>query len=381
MADGERSPLLSDVGDGGLGCGTGGGVSPGAAPYGAPNKPQSFPPFPSPPQPSVLLGEDPPPYSPLTSPESGSAPVISCRVCQSLISVEGKIHQHVVKCGVCNEATVRTWRRTAGRETLGIPDTVMGLTLLAAGTSIPDTVASVMVAREGKGDMAMANIVGSNVFDLLCLGLPWFIHTVFVDQVNPVQVSSSGLLYISFTLLLSILFLFGAVHLNGWKLDWKLGLVCLFCYVVFATLSILYELGILGNNPIALRTSTSRPLMVVPFIVRHALSAASGPSKRTVPQPFDLPLSILISANITWPARQSREDQGDLQRPRGPPETTTHVSHKDLAAGLGPRAPHPPKPRLRSIPDMKPEPIDMLPIPEPAENTTVSTEGSAALER
>ena len=34
-------------------------------------------------------------------------------------------------------------------ETLGIPDTVMGLTLLAAGTSIPDTIASVMVAREG----------------------------------------------------------------------------------------------------------------------------------------------------------------------------------------------------------------------------------------
>ncbi|KAJ0059189.1 hypothetical protein NL108_009134 [Boleophthalmus pectinirostris] len=49
--------------------------------------------------------KDPPPYSPLTSPESGSAPVISCRVCQNLISVEGKIHQHVVKCGVCNEAT------------------------------------------------------------------------------------------------------------------------------------------------------------------------------------------------------------------------------------------------------------------------------------
>lgn len=58
----------------------------------------------------MLLGEDPPPYSPLTSPESGSAPVISCRVCQSLISVEGKIHQHVVKCGVCNEATVGSCR-------------------------------------------------------------------------------------------------------------------------------------------------------------------------------------------------------------------------------------------------------------------------------
>lgn len=35
-------------------------------------------------------------------------------------------------------------------ETLQIPETVMGLTLLAAGTSIPDTVASVLVARKGK---------------------------------------------------------------------------------------------------------------------------------------------------------------------------------------------------------------------------------------
>lgn len=66
----------------------------------------AFPPFPSPTQPSVLLGEDPPPYSPLTDPERGSAPEINCRVCQRIISVEGKIHQHVVKCGVCNEATV-----------------------------------------------------------------------------------------------------------------------------------------------------------------------------------------------------------------------------------------------------------------------------------
>uniref|UniRef100_A0A3B4BBM6 Phosphatidylinositol-4,5-bisphosphate 4-phosphatase n=1 Tax=Periophthalmus magnuspinnatus TaxID=409849 RepID=A0A3B4BBM6_9GOBI len=87
MADGERSPLLSDLGDGPI------------------RGSLCFPPFPSPTAPSVLLGEDPPPYSPLASPESGSAPVISCRVCQNLISVEGKTHQHVVKCGVCNEAT------------------------------------------------------------------------------------------------------------------------------------------------------------------------------------------------------------------------------------------------------------------------------------
>ncbi|KAF3832871.1 hypothetical protein F7725_026536 [Dissostichus mawsoni] len=147
---------------------------------------------------------------------------------------------------------ILVWMVTIVGETLGIPDTVMGLTLLAAGTSIPDTIASVMVAREGKADMAMSNIVGSNVFDMLCLGLPWFIKTAFVDTNNPVEVNSSGLLFISFTLLLSIIFLFVAVHINGWKLDWKLGIVCLFCYILFATLAILYELGIIGNNPIKL---------------------------------------------------------------------------------------------------------------------------------
>lgn len=100
--------------------------------------------------------------------------------------------------------------------------------------------------------MAMSNIVGSNVFDMLCLGLPWFIKTAFVDTKNPIEVNSTGLVFITSTLLLSIVFLFVAVHVNGWKLDWKLGLVSLICYILFATLSILYELGIIGNNPIRL---------------------------------------------------------------------------------------------------------------------------------
>ncbi|NWV63964.1 PP4P1 phosphatase, partial [Malurus elegans] len=54
-------------------------------------------------------GEAPPPYSPLGSPEAVGAgpPAVTCRVCQRPISVEGKTHQHVVKCGGCGEATVR----------------------------------------------------------------------------------------------------------------------------------------------------------------------------------------------------------------------------------------------------------------------------------
>ncbi|KAM8885004.1 type 2 phosphatidylinositol 4,5-bisphosphate 4-phosphatase isoform 2-T2 [Synchiropus picturatus] len=41
----------------------------------------------------------------IASPDAGGVPVITCRVCQSLINLDGKLHQHVVKCTVCNEAT------------------------------------------------------------------------------------------------------------------------------------------------------------------------------------------------------------------------------------------------------------------------------------
>lgn len=102
----------------------------------------------------------------------------------------------------------------------------------------------------GKGDMAVSNIVGSNVFDMLCLGLPWFIKTAFTNASAPVEVNSKGLTYITISLSISIIFLFLAVHFNSWKLDRKLGMVCLVLYLGLVTLSILYELGIIGNNRI-----------------------------------------------------------------------------------------------------------------------------------
>lgn len=55
----------------------------------------------------------------------------------------------------------------------------MGLTILAAGTSIPDLITSVIVARKGLGDMAVSSSVGSNIFDIT-VG-----YVVFVRDVNP----------------------------------------------------------------------------------------------------------------------------------------------------------------------------------------------------
>jgi cation:H+ antiporter len=51
----------------------------------------------------------------------------------------------------------------------GISDTVIGLTLVAIGTSLPELAASVASAVRGRADMALGNVVGSNIFNILAI--------------------------------------------------------------------------------------------------------------------------------------------------------------------------------------------------------------------
>ncbi|XP_022694633.1 sodium/potassium/calcium exchanger Nckx30C-like isoform X5 [Varroa jacobsoni] len=76
------------------------------------------------------------------------------------------------------------WWATVVGDTFGIPSEVMGLTFLAAGTSIPDLITSVLVARKGFGDMAVSSSVGSNIFDVAVgLPLPWFLSCLVFGPV------------------------------------------------------------------------------------------------------------------------------------------------------------------------------------------------------
>jgi cation:H+ antiporter len=55
---------------------------------------------------------------------------------------------------------------------LGVSDLVIGLTIIAAGTSLPEVATSVLAALRGERDIAVGNVIGSNTFNLLgCLGL------------------------------------------------------------------------------------------------------------------------------------------------------------------------------------------------------------------
>lgn len=125
--------------------------------------------------------------------------------------------------------------------TLGIPDYIMGITFLAAGTSVPDCMASLIVARQGMGDMAVSNSIGSNIFDILLgLGFPWALRTLVVDHGSAIFINNKGLVYSVILLLASVFLTVLSVHLNGWKLDRKLGLGLMLLYSIFLLCSILF---------------------------------------------------------------------------------------------------------------------------------------------
>ncbi len=58
---------------------------------------------------------------------------------------------------------------TGVARSLGIPDLVIGLTVVAIGTSLPELATSIVAAVKGEPDIALGNIVGSNIFNVLCI--------------------------------------------------------------------------------------------------------------------------------------------------------------------------------------------------------------------
>ena len=115
---------------------------------------------------------------------------------------------------------------------LGIPDVVMGLTVLAAGTSVPDLLSSVAVARQGHGDMAVSSSIGSNIFDILVgLPFPWLLYTVVTG--DPVQVNADNLVLSLLILMGMLVCVVATIHLCGWRLTKPLGFVMLVLYGLF----------------------------------------------------------------------------------------------------------------------------------------------------
>jgi sodium/potassium/calcium exchanger 4/sodium/potassium/calcium exchanger 5 len=116
---------------------------------------------------------------------------------------------------------------------LGVPDAVMGLIVLAAGTSVPDAIASIIVAKEGKGDMAVANAVGSNTFDILLgLGGPWFVKAA-MD--GPICVDKGHLIQTMIILAACLIGYLAVLKVNKWRLSKNVGRLMIVIYLLSIT--------------------------------------------------------------------------------------------------------------------------------------------------
>jgi K+-dependent Na+/Ca+ exchanger-like protein len=140
-------------------------------------------------------------------------------------------------CGLSNFTV--SWATKVGC-LLHIPSTVMGLTIVAMGTSVPDALSSVLVARSGKGDMAVSNAIGSNCFDILCgLGLPLLLSTLIYHEAATVAVDNlQTSIFMLFGVLIAVILL---LAVSKWRLHPIVGGIMAVMYVLYVVYSYLHE--------------------------------------------------------------------------------------------------------------------------------------------
>lgn len=96
------------------------------------------------------------------------------------------------------------WGAVSIAQSLGVSDLIIGLTIVAVGTSLPELASSIIAARKGEHDMAVGNILGSNLFNTLAVvGLAGVIQPLTIE---------ASVLYRDVGLMLAltcVLFLFG----------------------------------------------------------------------------------------------------------------------------------------------------------------------------
>lgn len=112
---------------------------------------------------------------------------------------------------------------------LGVSDLIIGLTIVAVGTSLPELAASIIAAKKGEVDLAMGNIIGSNLFNTLTV-------VGIAGVINPIQVSheafSRDMLVMGFITSLLFIFSYGGKNKNG-EINQIKGLILFLCYIAY----------------------------------------------------------------------------------------------------------------------------------------------------
>lgn len=112
-------------------------------------------------------------------------------------------------------------------EAIGISERIIGLTIIALGTSLPELVTSVVATKKGEYDIAIGNVVGSNIFNIgMVLGIP-------VALFGSISVGSFNFLDLAFFFASSLALFTFAV--NDYKIKRYEGVILLIMFVVYYT--------------------------------------------------------------------------------------------------------------------------------------------------
>ena len=118
----------------------------------------------------------------------------------------------------------------------GVPSTIIALTILAGGSSVPEMISSAIVSRQGRGDMAISNAIGSNVFDILIsLGLPIFLYTLFRgDLTNFGGENVTSSIFLLFATLIAFFVLLASQRFKAGR---AVGILLIAAYIIYVIMA------------------------------------------------------------------------------------------------------------------------------------------------
>jgi Ca2+/Na+ antiporter len=132
------------------------------------------------------------------------------------------------------------WFATIMAETAGVSEVVISIILLSAGTSVPDLLTSIIVTRQGHGDMAISSSIGSNIFDVtICLPVPWLLNALLSHPMGlDLPVLPSGWMLVLILMLMVLLTAF-TIMMSGWAMTRFMGFTMIILFVAFDIAAVL----------------------------------------------------------------------------------------------------------------------------------------------
>jgi len=154
----------------------------------------------------------------------------------------------IITIGV--NAYLIVWMLTALGVTIGVPDIIMGLTFLAAGSTMPEAVSSIISLRKGESGIGVSNSLGSNSLAiLLSLGVPWFIKSCInfdgeTGVASKIEIAAQGIEYSIAILIIATISLYALLSMSGYRLTKRIGFSLLSIYLILIILQILLEMNV-----------------------------------------------------------------------------------------------------------------------------------------